>query len=154
MSREPLSSFPMSDIEYLIESDRWTASDKLYITPLLPTRYSINIKNAFGGYKYNKQWMYIYEVDFWLNIHLMYTGIRQITDGIFIWCMNGSGGLPTKYSVGVCRDPVDYWPNIHLMYEWVRQIADQIFIWCMQGSSRLPIGYSLIGLGGLELNIQ
>jgi hypothetical protein len=70
MSREPLSSFPTLDIEYPIESDRWTASDKLYITQLLPTRYSINITNAFGGYQYNKQWMYIYEVDFWLNIHL------------------------------------------------------------------------------------
>jgi len=38
--------FPTSDIEYLIESNRWTASDKLYITQLLPTRYPINITNA------------------------------------------------------------------------------------------------------------
>jgi hypothetical protein len=36
VSREPLSGFPMSDIEYSIESDRRTASDKLYITQLLP----------------------------------------------------------------------------------------------------------------------
>jgi len=55
MSREPLSGSPMSDIEYPIESNRWTASDKLYITQLLPTRYSINITKAFGGYQYNKQ---------------------------------------------------------------------------------------------------
>jgi hypothetical protein len=55
MSRELLSGFPMLDIEYLIESDRWTALDKLHITQLLPTRYSINITNAFGGYQYNKQ---------------------------------------------------------------------------------------------------
>jgi hypothetical protein len=55
MSREPLSGFLMLDIEYLIESDRWTALDKLYITQLLPTRYSINITNAFGGYQYKKQ---------------------------------------------------------------------------------------------------
>ena len=157
MIREPLYGFP--------------TSDKLYITQLLPTRYPINITNAFGRHQYNKQCMYVYEVDFWLNIHLMYVGIRQITDGIFIQCMqgsqitnqifiqgmNGSGGLPIKYSVGVCRDPADYWPNIHLMYEWVRRIVDQIFIWCMQGSGRLPIGYlivGIIGLSGSKLNIQ
>jgi len=80
MSRELLSGFLMSDIEYLIESDRWTALDKLYITQLLLTRYSINITNAFGGYQYKNERMYIYEVDFQLNIHLMYTGIRWITD--------------------------------------------------------------------------
>jgi len=60
--------------------------------------------------------MYVYDADFWLNIHLMYTGIRQITDQIFIQCMNGSGGLPTQYSVDVCRDPADYWPDIYLVY--------------------------------------
>jgi hypothetical protein len=42
MIREPLYGFPMSDIEYPIESDRWTALDKLYITQLLPTRYQYN----------------------------------------------------------------------------------------------------------------
>ena len=52
---EPLPGFPMSDIGYPIESDRRTASDKLYITQLLPTRYSINVTNTFGGYQYNKQ---------------------------------------------------------------------------------------------------
>jgi hypothetical protein len=46
MIREPSNDFPTSDIEYLIESNRRTASDKLYITQLLPTRYSINITNA------------------------------------------------------------------------------------------------------------
>jgi len=66
---EPLSGFPMSDIGYPIESDRRTASDKLYITQLLPTIYSINLMNTFGGYQYNKQWMYVYEEDFQLNIH-------------------------------------------------------------------------------------
>jgi hypothetical protein len=44
--------FPMSDIGYLIESDRQTASDKLYITQLLPTEYPIIITNAFSGYQY------------------------------------------------------------------------------------------------------
>jgi len=42
-------------IPYLIESDRRTTSDKLYITQLLPTEYSINITNGFGGYQYSKQ---------------------------------------------------------------------------------------------------
>jgi hypothetical protein len=43
------------DIGYPIQSDRRTASDKLYITQLLTTRYSINVMNTFGGYQYNKQ---------------------------------------------------------------------------------------------------
>ena len=30
-------------------------SDELYITQLLPTEYSIDITNGFGGYQYNKQ---------------------------------------------------------------------------------------------------
>jgi hypothetical protein len=55
MIREPLSGFPTSDIGYPIKSDRRTMSDKLYITQLLPTEYSINITNGFGGYQYNKQ---------------------------------------------------------------------------------------------------
>ena len=41
---DPLSGFPMLD--------RRTASDKLYITQLLPTRYSINVTNTFGGYQW------------------------------------------------------------------------------------------------------
>jgi hypothetical protein len=98
--------------------------------------------------------MYVYGVDIQLNIHLMYTGIRRIGDQIFIWCMQGSGGLPTEYSVGVHRDPVDYWLNIQLMCAGIQWIMDQIFIWCMQGSGGVPIGYLLIGLCGLELNIQ
>ena len=54
----------MSDIEYPIESDRRTASDKLYITQLLPTEYSINVTNTFGGYQYNNQSMYVYDQAF------------------------------------------------------------------------------------------
>ena len=178
MSRELLSGFPTSDIGYPIKSDRRTTSDKLYITQLLLTEYSINITNRFGGYQYNKQWMYVYGVDIRPNIHLTYTGIRRISDWIFIWCMQGSSGLLTKYSFGVCRGPVDFRLNIqlvcagirrifrlniHSVYECVRRIANWIFSWCVQGSgrllirysfgvctSRLPIGYSLIAL---ELNI-
>jgi len=71
ISREPLSGCLTSDIGYTIESNRWTTLDKLYITQLLPTRYPINVANIFDGYQYNKQWMYIYEADFWLNIHLI-----------------------------------------------------------------------------------
>jgi hypothetical protein len=55
MIREPLYGFLTLDIEYPIELDRRTALDKLYITQLLPTKYPINITNAFGGYQYNKQ---------------------------------------------------------------------------------------------------
>ena len=55
MSIKPLYDFPMSDIGYTIESDRWTSSDKLDITQLLPTKYSINIMNAFGRYQYNRK---------------------------------------------------------------------------------------------------
>ena len=71
----------LSNFGYPIESDRQTASDKLYITQLLPTKYSINITNTFGGgYQYNKKSMYVYGMNIQLNIHLMYTGIRQITN--------------------------------------------------------------------------
>ena len=139
---EPLSGCPTSDIEYSIVLDMRRASDKLYITQLLCTRYSINITNAFGRYQYNKQWMYVYGEDFRLNIHLMYTGIRRITDWIFIWCMNGSGRLLTEYSVGVCRGQADYWLNIQWVYKWVRRIANWIFSWCMQGAGGLLTEYS------------
>jgi hypothetical protein len=133
----------MSDIGYAIESNRRTAWDKLHITQLLPTRYSINITNAFSGYQYSKQLcMYVYEVHFWLNIHLMYARIRWITDQIFTPCMNGSGGLQTEYSVGVSRNLMDCQPNIHSMYAGVRWMSDQIFIQCMQGSGRWLTKYS------------
>ena len=54
----------MLDIGYPIKSDRWMTSDKLYITQLLPTEYSIDITNRFGGYQYNKQLMYVYDQAF------------------------------------------------------------------------------------------
>jgi hypothetical protein len=68
--------------------------------------------------------------------------MEWISDWIFIWRTQGSGGLVTEYSFGVCRHPVDCWPNIHLVYAGVRRISDQIFIWWMQGSSRLLTEYS------------
>ena len=77
------SGFPTSDIGYPIKSDRRTTSDKLYITQLLPTEYSINITNRFGGYQYNKQWMYVYDQAFWrriLDIRLnQIGGLHQIS---------------------------------------------------------------------------
>jgi len=124
---EPLSGFPMSDIEYLIESDRRTASDKLYITQLLPTRYSINVTNAFSGYQYNKQWMYVYGEDFQQNIHLVYEWVRQIADQILIQCMQDSAGLLTGYSFGVCRGQVDYWPDIHSAYGIGQAVMDIVY---------------------------
>jgi hypothetical protein len=45
----------MSDIGYPIKSDRQMMLDKLYITQLLPTEYSIDMTNGFGGDQYNKQ---------------------------------------------------------------------------------------------------
>ena len=144
---EPLSGFPMLDIGYPIESDRQTASDKLYIAQFLPTRYSINVTNTFGGYQYNKQWMYVYEEDFQLNIHLMYTRIRWITDQIFIWCMNGSGGLLTKYLFSVCRATPDYWLNIHLVYAGVRWITNWIFI---NQARWIRIEYLIVRMIGLS----
>ena len=39
MGGESLYAFPMSDIGYLIESDRRTALLKLHTTQLLPSRY-------------------------------------------------------------------------------------------------------------------
>jgi hypothetical protein len=56
------------------------------------------------------------QADYQLNIQLVCAGIRQITDWIFIQCIQGSGGLPTEYLVDVCGDPVEYWPDVHLMY--------------------------------------
>jgi hypothetical protein len=154
MSREPLSGFPTLDIEYPIESDKRTALDKPYITQLLPTRYSINITNTFSGYQYKKWWMYVYEVDIWLNIHSVYAGVRQIANWIFSWCMQGSGGLLTGYSFDVWMGQVDCQPNIHLVYAGVRWITNWIFIiWARW----IGIEYSIvrmIGLGGSELHIQ
>ena len=132
-------------------------SDKLYITQLLPTEYSIDITNAFGRYQYNKQRMDIYGMDIWPNIHLTYTEIRRITNWIFIQCRNGSGRFWTKYSFSVCRDLVDYQPNIHLVYATVQQITDWIFIPHMQGLGRWLIRYSFgicRGPADYWLNIQ
>ena len=149
------SGFPTSDIGYPIKSNRWTTSDQLYITQLLPTEYSFGVCRG--------------QADDQLNIQLVCAGIRRISDWIFIQCMNGSGGLPTKYSVGVCRGQADYWPNIHLVNAGVRRISDWIFIQCIQGSGRWPTEYSVgmcrdladywsdihlvYALGGSELNI-
>jgi hypothetical protein len=81
--------------------------------------------------------------------------------------MNGSGGLLTEYSFGVCRDPADYQPNIHLVYAWVRRVTNWIFInWAgwigieylivgmigIRGSEYLIVG--MTRLVELELNIQ
>jgi hypothetical protein len=78
--------------------------------------------------------------------------------------MQGSGGLLTKYSFGVCRGLVDFRLNIQLVCAGIQQITDQIFIWCMhkQITNWISIDCSrieylvvgMIGLSGLELNIQ
>jgi hypothetical protein len=71
------------------------------------------------------------------------TYMGWISDRIFIWRTQGSGGLLTKYSFGVCQDLADYWPNIHLVYARIWRITDLIFIWCMQGSGGWPTEYSV-----------
>jgi hypothetical protein len=59
-----------------------------------------------------------------LNIHLVYAGVRWITDQIFSWCMEGSGGLLTKYSFGECRGQVDFQLNIHSVYTGFRWMTN------------------------------
>ena len=111
--------------------------------------------------------MSVYGVDIQPNIHLIYTGIRQISDRIFIWCMQGSGGLATKYSFSVYRVQADCQLNIQLVCAGIRQITDQTFIWCMhrQITNWIFINcarwigieylvFRMIGLGGSEWNIQ
>jgi hypothetical protein len=50
MTIKNLSAFPTSDIEYTIESGEPTTVYRLPITPYLPTKYSIDVTNVFGGY--------------------------------------------------------------------------------------------------------
>ena len=47
MGGKILCSSLTSDIDYLIESDEPTASDKLHITQGLPTQYSIDLMGLF-----------------------------------------------------------------------------------------------------------
>jgi hypothetical protein len=72
-----------------------------------------------------------------LNIHLVYAGIRRMTDWIFSWCVQGSGGLLTEYSFGVWIGQADFRLNIHSVYTGFRWIANWIFGWCVQGSGGL-----------------
>jgi len=96
------------------------------------------------------------QADYRLNIHSVYARVRRIADRIFIGRMQGSGGLQTEYSfgvckgsggllteylLGVCRGQADYRLNIHSVYARVRRIADRIFIGHMQGSGGLRTKY-------------
>jgi len=56
--------------------------------------------------------------------------------------MEGSGGLPTDYSVTGWRGQVDYRLDIHSVYEWVRWITNRIFSDWMEGSGGLLTRYS------------
>jgi hypothetical protein len=66
----------------------------------------------------------------------MYEWIRWIADLIFIWCMQGSGGLPTEYSFHVLMGQADCGSDIHAACEWIRWITDN-------ASGGLPTKYSL-----------
>src|ERR1700729_2458299 len=84
MIREPLYGFPMSDIEYTIESVKQIALDKLYITQLLPTRYSINITEPLYGFPT-------------LDIEYPIESVRRIAlDKLYITQL-----LPTRYSINI-----------------------------------------------------
>jgi hypothetical protein len=41
------------------------------------------------------------------DIYCVYEWVRRISDQIFIWCTQVLGGLPTGYSLGVCRGQAD-----------------------------------------------
>jgi hypothetical protein len=72
-------------------------------------------------------------------------------------CMDGSGGVPTRYSFSVCMGQANtnqivicvwmvrggYRLDIHLVYAGVRRMTDQIFSDCRNGSGGLPIRYLL-----------
>ena len=92
------------------------------------------------------------QADYRPNIHWMYQSVRRIADLIFIgvyrgqadyqpnihWCIQGSGGLPTEYS---------------LMYTGVRRMIDQILIRHRNGSSGLLRAID-IGPSGLSRAID
>ena len=98
--------------------------------------YWLNIHLVYAGIRW----------DYWLNIHLVYAGVRRITNWISIVCMNGSGGLPTKYLFGVCRDPAgllnEYSFGIRRGQADYQLITDQILSDCINGSGGWPIRYS------------
>ena len=105
MSREPLSGCPMLDIGYLIESNRQTALDKLYIIQLLLLFESMFIfhwgialcqRCSYGQYEYAQIQNNIYR-----DIGLMAIQL-----------------LPTRYSINIT--------NNECMY--MRWISNQIFI--------------------------
>jgi len=62
--------------------------------------------------------------DLLTGYHLVYAGVRWITDRIFIQRWHRSGGLLTEYSFSVCRDPEITDRIFKSVYEWVRQIAN------------------------------
>ena len=121
----------------------------------LPTQYSFNVYKGQADC-----WPNIHSVHVGVrqisNIHSPYTWVRRIADPIFIWWIQGSGRLLTKYSLSVCRGQADFKysftvcmgqadcrPNIHWVYVGVRWITDQIFIHHKQGSGGSLIEYSL-----------
>jgi len=53
----------------------------------LPTEYTFDVWRS--------------QVDYRPNIHLVYAAVRWPADHIFNYCINWSGGLPTKYSMTV-----------------------------------------------------
>jgi len=79
----------------------------------LLTEYSLGVCRGQADYRLNIHSVYARDqVDCLPNIYWAYAGVRRITDWIFIRCMQGSGGLLTEYSLGICRGQADCGPNI------------------------------------------
>ena len=74
-------------------------------------------------------------------------GSGRLLTGYSFSVWHRSGGLLTKYSVGVCRDPADYRPHIHLVYAGVRRITNWIFI---NWARWIGIEYLIVGMIGLS----
>ena len=70
MSIKKLSTFPTSDIQYLMESDGPTTSYRPHITPQLPNKYSIDIRSGFAEGNKVKMIQYFYIS---LSSHLILT---------------------------------------------------------------------------------
>jgi len=90
-----------------------------------------------------------------LNIHSVYEKISGLTDQILVWCMHGSGGLPTeifvrcmrirrivnRYSFGVCMGQADC-DQICIGVCGGQADCHRIFIGCMNRSGGLLTKYS------------
>jgi len=94
----------------------------------LPTKYSFGEYRGQVDFRLNiHSAVYRVQADDQLNIQLVCRDLADF-DWIFIQCMKGQRGLPTEYSVGVCRDLADYWSVysfwcMHSRIHWISLIC-------------------------------